>query len=67
MSPTNEAFDATVRDLAKLIDAHVVDEREQLFLEARYSSLDLRGMTVRLLARKKQLTRTISDGAKEAA
>ena len=67
MKPSNEAFDATVKQLAKLIDQHVLEEREQIFLAARYSALDLRGMTLPLLKRKKQLTKKLTHGAKEAA
>jgi hypothetical protein len=33
----------------------VMDEREKLFLKARYSTADLRGMVPELHARKKEL------------
>jgi hemerythrin superfamily protein len=67
MKPSNEAFDAMVKQLAKFIDHHVLEERERIFLAARYSAVDLRGMTLPLLKRKKQLTKKVSHGAKEAA
>ena len=44
MKPTSPACDATVKQLGMLIDAHVLKEREQIFLEASRSALDLRGM-----------------------
>lgn len=55
MDPADAAYDNTVKALAKLIDAHVLEEREQIFLKAREAPLDLRGMAVQLYERKKQL------------
>jgi hemerythrin superfamily protein len=52
---TAKDFDATVKQLAKAIDAHVLEEREQMFLEARQAPLDLRGLAVPLYERKKKL------------
>lgn len=52
---TAKDFDATVKQLAKAIDAHVLEEREQMFLEARQAPLDLRGLAVPLYERKQKL------------
>jgi hemerythrin superfamily protein len=65
MDATDEDYDSTVQALGKLIDQHVLEEREQMFLEARYAALDLRELAVALFERKQQLKRTAS--AKEAA
>jgi hypothetical protein len=62
MSAGAKGFDAKVKALGKAIDEHVLEEREQIFLQARLSALDLRGMAVTLFARKKQL-----QGARPAA
>ena len=58
MDADDMAYDDTVKKLGKLIDAHVLEEREQIFLKARLSTLDLRGLAVPLYARKKQLDKT---------
>lgn len=57
MPATDAAYDATVKQLGMLIDQHVLEERGQIFLRARLSPLDLRGLTMRLVERKKQLTK----------
>jgi hemerythrin superfamily protein len=67
MSAGNKQFDSTVKQLGKLIDEHVLEEREQIFLRARYSALDLRGLTIPLLKRKEQLKNAMTKLAKEAA
>lgn len=61
MDESDEAFDKTVKLLGELIDAHVLEEREQMFIEARQSSADLRGLALELFDRKQQL---LSAGAK---
>ena len=43
MKPTAPTYDATMKKLGKLIDQHVLEEREQIFLRARNAPLDLRG------------------------
>lgn len=58
MDAHDMTYDDTVKKLGKLIDAHVLEEREQIFLKARMSTLDLRGLAVPLYARKKQLDKT---------
>jgi hemerythrin superfamily protein len=62
MSAGDEGYDGKVKALGKLIDGHVLEEREQIFLLARLAPLDLRSMAVDLFNRKKQL-----QGAKPAA
>jgi hemerythrin superfamily protein len=63
MAPTDAALDGTVQKLAAAILDHVMEEREQIFLKARYSTADLRGMVPELYARKKEL----QDGAPQPA
>ena len=67
MRGTEAAYDATVKKLAKMIDAHVLEEREQIFLRARSAPMDLRGLALPLLKRKQQLTKKTAPRAKEAA
>jgi len=55
MAPSDAALDDTVKQLGATVMDHVMDEREQLFLKARYSTADLRGMVPELYARKKEL------------
>ncbi len=55
MDASDEKYDDTVKRLGELIDAHVLEEREQMFLEARQSQTDLRGLAVQLFERKQQL------------
>jgi len=55
MAPSDEAYDETVQQLGQSIMDHVMTEREQIFLKARYSTADLRGMVPELYARKKKL------------
>jgi hemerythrin superfamily protein len=55
MAPTDDGYDAAVLQLFTTVMDHVMDEREQVFLKARYASVDLRGMVPELYARKKEL------------
>jgi len=55
MAPSDEGYDETVQLLGASIMDHVMTEREQMFLKARYSTADLRGMAPELYARKKEL------------
>lgn len=55
MAPSDAAYDDTVNQLFTAVMDHVMEEREQLFLKARYSTADLRGMVPELYARKKEL------------
>ena len=68
MAPADDAYDATVQQLAQLIDEHVLEEREQIFLQARQAPLDLRGLVEPLQKRKEQLTKKLaSSKTREAA
>lgn len=60
-------YDATVLQLGKVIDEHVFEEREQIFLRARLAALDLRGMTLPLLKRQMQLKKSALAKTKEPA
>jgi len=55
MSPADADYDDCVTQLAEAIMMHVMEERERLFLEARYSTLDLRALAVTLYERKAEL------------
>jgi hemerythrin superfamily protein len=55
MTPSDAGYDDTVKKLGETVMDHVMDERERIFLKARYSTADLRGMVPELYARKKQL------------
>jgi hemerythrin superfamily protein len=55
MSPSDEGYDDCVKALAQAVMTHVMEERERIFLEARYSPLDLRGLAVTLYERKQAL------------
>lgn len=57
MAATDDAYDEAVGQLADAIDEHVLEEREQIFLEAQQSALDLRALAVALFRRKQELTR----------
>lgn len=63
----NASYDETVLELGKLIDQHVLEERERIFLDARHAALDLRGLVLPLLKRQKQLKKTASNPSKESA
>jgi hypothetical protein len=55
MTAGDDGMDDAVKELATLIDEHVLEEREKIFLQAQYAALDLRGMVPQLVERKKQL------------
>ena len=55
MKARDAAHEATVKQLGKLIDQHVMEKREKIFLEARNARLDLRAMTLPLMKRQDQL------------
>ena len=67
MDAADEKYDDAVKRLGELIDAHVLEEREQMFLEARQSTTDLRGLAVQLFERKQALksTATKAKGRKK--
>lgn len=66
MNASDEGYDAAVKALGTLIDQHVLDERGQIFLQARNAPLDLRGMVPALFARKKQLEHSAAKPAASA-
>jgi Hemerythrin HHE cation binding domain len=63
LEPGSAEHDAAVQALAKAIDEHVLEEREQVFLEARRSAADLKSLAVVLFDRKKALTAQSSKSA----
>ena len=63
MEAGDSGYDDMVKKLGKLIDSHVLEEREQIFLMAKYAPLDLRGMAPALFARKKQLQGAVKPSA----
>ena len=67
MDASQADYDATVLQLGKVIDEHVFEEREQIFLRARLAALDLRGMTLPLLKRQMQLKKSALAKTKESA
>jgi hemerythrin superfamily protein len=67
MKATSDNYDATVQQLAKLIDEHVLEEREQMFLEAMRAPIDLRALAVPLYQRKKELMAATPKPAKDKA
>jgi hemerythrin superfamily protein len=65
MDAGDEGYDDKVKELGKMIDEHVLEEREQIFLLARLAPLDLRSMAVELFDRKKQLAAKPAAPAKK--
>ena len=55
MKARDASHEATVKQLDKLIDQHVMEKREKIFLEVRNARLDLRAMTLPLMKRQDQL------------
>jgi Hemerythrin HHE cation binding domain len=66
MDAADNAFDATVKQLGKLIDQHVLEEREEIFLMARNAALDLRALAVPLYHRKQELENKVRVSAEVA-
>ena len=67
MAAAASGYDANVKQLGTLIDQHVSEEREKIFLKARYAAIDLRGMVLPLLKRQQQLKKASTATAKESA
>lgn len=67
MKASDKAYDPAVRKLGELIDRHVLEEREGIFLKARQAPLDLRAMTLTLLDRRKQLIEQSPTASAKAA
>jgi Hemerythrin HHE cation binding domain len=55
MRPDDDLYDARVTVLGEYIDHHVREEREQIFVKARKSKLDLVAMADELSQRKMEL------------
>ncbi|MEO5660151.1 MAG: hemerythrin domain-containing protein [Polaromonas sp.] len=55
MEPSDEMFDAKVTVLGEYIDHHVKEERSEMFVKARNSSLDLDKLGEQLQLRKQAL------------
>ena len=55
MSPEDDLYDAKVTVLGEYIDHHVKEEREEMFVKARKSKLDLVAMVKELTQRKMEL------------
>ena len=55
MSPEDKLYDAKVTVLGEYIDHHVKEEREEMFVKARKSKLDLVSMADELSQRKMEL------------
>ncbi len=67
MKATSDNLDPAVKQLGQVIDEHVLEEREQIFLQAMQAPLDLRGLAVPLYERKKKLMGSAPKPAKEKA
>lgn len=67
MDESASEYDATVKELGKAIDEHVLEEREEIFLQARHAALDLRALAVPLYQRQKELKKAPAPAAKEVA
>ena len=61
MGEADEMFDAKVTVLGEYIDHHVKEERNEIFVKARASKLDLVEMRARLEARKEELMAEMSE------
>jgi Hemerythrin HHE cation binding domain len=67
MTAEDAAYDDAVLQLGKMIDQHVLEEREQIFLQARYAALDLRGLVPPMAERQRQLKQQTATAAVEEA
>lgn len=59
----DEKFDAKVIVLGEYVDHHVKEERNEIFVKARSSKLDLVEMRAQLEARKEELMGELSEAA----
>lgn len=62
MDADEEGYDALVQQLGKAVMGHVMEEREQIFLKAKFAAIDLRGMAAQLYQRKKELMGQLQKG-----
>jgi Hemerythrin HHE cation binding domain len=63
MSPEDDLYDARVTVLGEYIDHHVKEEREEIFVKARKSKVDLVSMTQELTQRKMELMESMQSEA----
>jgi Hemerythrin HHE cation binding domain len=63
MSPEDDLYDARVTVLGEYIDHHVKEEREEIFVKARKSKVDLVSMTQELSQRKMELMESMQSEA----
>lgn len=61
MDPEDDLYDARVIVLGEYIDHHVKEEREEIFVKARKSKLDLVAMADELSQRKTELMESASE------
>ena len=66
MEPSSGDYDATVKALAEAVDEHVLEEREEIFVQAKFAPLDLKALVPSLQKRRKEL-RAAADAAANAA
>ena len=66
MNPDDDLYDAKVKVLGEYIDHHVKEEREEMFVKARKTNLDLVAMADELSARKIELTEAFNESMKES-
>ena len=66
MAPSSGDYDATVKALSKAVDEHVLEEREQIFVQAHYAPLDLHALAVPLYLRKKELQTAADEAGRKA-
>jgi hemerythrin superfamily protein len=67
MAAGDKKLDEAVKQLGTMIDAHVLEEREQIFMKAQYAPLDLRALAVPLAKRKLALKKKAAAPAKKVA
>ena len=66
MSPDDALYDAKVTVLGEYIDHHVTEEREEMFVKARKTKLDLVEMAVELKERKTELMASMDESSGQA-
>jgi hypothetical protein len=55
MAPSSGDYDATVKALGEAVDEHVLEEREEIFVQAKLARLDLEALAAPLRQRRKEL------------
>lgn len=65
MDPEEDKYDAKVTVLGEYIDHHVKEEREEMFVKARKTKLDLVAMADELTERKSELMEASASFAKD--